>query len=353
MAQSLSHRFRISYLLYIIALLFSCKTSHTIVYRAYSPAMQELRFINDSICVYSYNDVYSGVLDFVYHDTCAYRFFKGKVVRGIILNKKNGVSEEKTNSQNRDSFLRTNLDFYYEVNPIINMIPPDEYVYEDEEVFPLFGLPGNMGGTFYEQFGTTYDLDNDTIFIMGYCLVWMDRPLKKYSIFITNTRNTPKWIREPNKMENKTFYNWVTKTYEYLNYHTNLEKVSKVKKNDLYNATFSFINDSSIRETLTFLNDTVCIYGSVTRTDTCRYTTSNHLIIIDGGMFNHDKLAYSNGILFLSKVYENSMNTDDDTKMTLMIKPFIKDDLFWKNQDDSINAIMKAYYNVYVPINLP
>lgn len=330
-------------------LLCSCKSPRTIVYRAYSPAMQELRFINDSICIYSYNDVFSGELDLVYHDSCSYSFFERKNVRGIIINRQNETDTKTRYSQNGDSLLQTYLDFDYEVNPIENMISMDNYIYEDE-VYPLFSPPGLFGGTFYEQFGTKYHLVNDTIFIFWNSLVWIDRPLKKYSIFITDSRNNSRWARGQN---DKSFYNWVTKSYEYLNYHTNYGKITKVKKEYLYNTTFTFLNDSSIKETMTFLNDSMCVYSSLTRTDTCRYTIKNHLLILDGGVFRHDQIAYSNGILFYSKVYKNSMvsNLYDTSKMKLIIKPYINEQLSWGNQDDSIKAIMEAYYNVYVPIN--
>lgn len=64
---------------------------------------------------------------------------------------------------------------------------------------------------------------------------------------------------------------------------------------------------------------------------------------------NGDALAYKDGILFYSKVYKTQKNGQE--KISLIVKPFIDESMPLCNKLDSINAIMTAYFDVYVPLN--
>ena len=162
------------------------------------------------------------------------------------------------------------------------------------------------------------------------------------------------------KKRDNGIYEIVTNSYEYINYKVNYEKKVPFNQDSIIGKQFSFIEDACKKESIQFINDSVCTHSFSTRanvlspfvlreSDSCRYSIKNHLIAIDLVKGKScDTLSYSNGILFYSKVYRN----DDNENYTHIVKPFIDETRSCANKTDSINMIMGTYFNAYVPLNL-
>jgi hypothetical protein len=89
--------------------------------------------------------------------------------------------------------------------------------------------------------------------------------------------------------------------------------------------------------------------------DTCSYSIKgNHITIAaqnstNYGSMKSDVLVYSEGILFYSKVYD--IPDRRGYARTMIVKPFILEGLDWESLSSKRDAILNAYFNVYVPIN--
>lgn len=124
-------------------------------------------------------------------------------------------------------------------------------------------------------------------------------------------------------------YRWACSTYEYINYKVNYEKKVDFELDSIKGKQFSYIGDIYKKESIRFVNDSVCTLSILVRVDTtymcssldtCRFSFRNNLIGIEFVKGKScDTLTYNNGILFYSKVYRN----DDDGEYTHTVKPFI------------------------------
>lgn len=207
--------------------------------------------------------------------------------------------------------------------------------------------------TFADKYGSYY-MANDTIVNYGCCMLWFRKPLQPLVLF-ANSKRGGKLKERDNGM-----YEMVTNSYEYINYKVNYEKKNDFDIDSIIGRQYSYIGDPHKKESIWFVNDSVCTHSVSTRrsvsspfvpqeSDSCRYSVKNNLIAIDLVKGKScDTLTYGNGILFYSKVYKN----DKDGELTHIVKPFIDETRSCANKQDSINMIMSTYFNVYVPLNL-
>jgi hypothetical protein len=184
-------------------------------------------------------------------------------------------------------------------------------------------------------------------------MLWFRKPFHPLVLF-ANSKRGGKLKERDNGM-----YEMVTNSYEYINYKVNYDRMLglEVAMDSIVGKRFSFIGDSCKKESLRFINDSVCEHVLSMRKDkssqyapfdidTCHYTVKNNLIAIDLiPNKSCDTLSYGNGMLFYSKVYR------DNDQYKHIVKPFIDEARSCANKTDSINMIMSTYFDVYVPLN--
>lgn len=362
-----------------------------ISYETIAPNKESLSFINDSICVHTMSLIgYENHLS-VFDDTCHYYIDEKQ---RIILYKKQG-SPSTASITVKDDINRVNLDFLYDIDPKVHNIfrellwPGQNFTYTAFYVSPPFWCP-----TFYESYGMAHSVVCDTLYVASNkFLLWKRRPI--YAIlYPTDSNGGFRFSSHPHnrKVDRDMYRNW-TNSYEYLNYHINMQKKDSVSNTSLCNTVFSYTIDSCNIEELMFINDSLCVHSLLSRPrhssaacirDTLRYELHNHLITLRHNALpaqnpprtakvekdslhsrtqdstdivpycftrdmNGDILAYKNGFLFYSKVYKAPQNSR--TQMALVVKPFMDERLCLSNKTDSINAIMEAYFAIYVPLN--
>ena len=216
-----------------------------------------------------------------------------------------------------------------------------------------------LNPTFADKYGS-HRIVYDTIVNYGSFMLWFKRPLFPSLLYpMSKPLKMPNWIKKYSEESMvEAMHEDFTNSYEYINYKVNYEKKVDIELDSIVGKQFSFIGESCKKESLRFVNDSVCMHYLFTRKDmsfpfvpfagdTLRYSVKNNLIAIH---FAKDKpcdtLTYGNGILFYSKVYK------EGEKYTHIVKPFIDEARSCANKADSINMIMDTYFNVYVPLNL-
>lgn len=188
---------------------------------------------------------------------------------------------------------------------------------------------------------------------------------KDISQFIKIRKNYQgKWNSHYNRIY--SCYNQLLNTYEYVNYGINAQKVFAIHQDDLLHNTFTYIVDSCKMEEIEFVDSTTCLHSisykldSLSpyipiKIDTYSYSIKGNHITISAqnstnyGSMKSDVLVYSEGILFYSKVYD--IPDRRGYARTMIVKPFILEGLDWESASSKRDAILDAYFNVYVPIN--
>ena len=333
------------------------------LYETYAPVKESLLFYDDNRCIYTYYDVLENKKII---DTCLWRFTKDKA---IVLYKRSGI--DSTLRHMEDSIEIAQMKFTYEICPNWYGIKKREFqkhaaykspIYQERSISLPLGISPEerarinrrLHPTFADKYGG-HCIVYDTIINYGSFMLWFGRPIRASILFSNSKRfQDPGWI---NKIGEETF-EYVTNSYEYVNYKINYEKKVDLKLDSIIGKQFSYIGESYKKESIWFVNDSICTHYLSTResvsspyvpqgVDTCRYSVMNNLIAID---FEKDKpcdtLTYGNGIIFYSKVYK------EDEKYTHIVKPFIDETRSCTNKADSIDMIMSTYFNVYVPLNL-
>lgn len=361
-------RFYKTYIVLIILLvLCGCRHLGPYVYKTYAPVKETLLFHEDNRCVYTYYDI---IENKKIVDTCSWRLTKGNAI--ILYKEKTCVA-----SSLNDSVEMATLNFEYEICPKWYNIEKWEFrkyaaykspIYQDIFVeIPLNATQEQHDRiikgrhlTFADKYGQ-YRITSDTIHHLGSFIVWQRKLTKRCPSFLfACNKQMPKETKKLPHDFKKTICSFVTDSYEYLNYKINYERKVDFDKDTIIGKQFSFIGEERKKESIRFVNDTICTHSFSVRadmsspftsslSDTCHYSAKNNLIVID---FDKDKpcdtLTYSNGILFYSKVYKD----EENEKYTHIVKPFIDETRSCANKKDSINMIMSTYFNVYVPLNL-
>lgn len=373
-----------TYLCCIIALLCACRPMQG-YYETAAPNRESLSFINDSICVHNRRLIgYEHHLS-VINDTCYYYVDKEQ---RIILYKKCDTLDIVP-ATIHDDINRVNLNFPYDISPQVYNIPKDSFTQRQDFVFPVYYQPMSYPTsykrpTFYEMYGMEHPITYDTLIAKGTFLIWLRRPV--FTVLYPADPKGSRFQSKPNhRKDNRFMYQWLTSTYEYLNYHTNMQTRDSIGSTNLCHTVFSYFIAPSHKEELAFIDDSLCVHsilrkqsssmivyardtfmynihnhtitlhnsnmppqGSLSAISTGRYTITDTLLYCTRKM-NGDVLAYNDGILFYSKVYRVQGNGQDN--MSLIVKPFIDESIPLPNKTDSINTIMKAYFGVYVPLN--
>lgn len=333
-------------------------------YETYAPIRESFSFENDSICVHTRYDMYNRD-SIVVIDTCYWENNRD-AKEMIILQRKETKDKMDVVLHPKD----TNLNFAYNICPNWYNINQWEFKGHTKYKSPLYqdlvmSLPLNISSeereriykswhpTFEDKYGSRH-IVYDTIFNGGIFMLWLRKPFYPLVLFANSKRGGKL------KKRDNGIYEMVTNSYEYINYKVNYEKKVPFDQDSIIGKQFSFIGDSCKKESIQFINDSVCTHSFSTRanvlspfvlreSDSCRYSIKNHLIAIDLVKGKScDTLSYSNGILFYSKVYRN----DDNENYTHIVKPFIDETRSCANKTDSINMIMGTYFNAYVPLNL-
>lgn len=355
----------------VLLLICSCRLSGSLsnrsagpyLYETYAPVKESLSFINNSVCVYTRYDIYNRD-SIVVIDTCYWKQEEGNMI-SIRCRTKNIVTSSYAIN---DSIKKNELHFIYDICPKWYNISTDEFEENSSIRYPLYQDPimanPHNPAFFNQKYDVDYMMSLDTLMFMDICLVFPKLKKDKTvspAYFFPTKNNKLKKSKAPallSKEVQKRIYQWITNSYEYINYKVNYEKKFAFELDSIVGKQFSFIGESCKKESLRFVNDSVCAHYLSTResvsspyvpqgVDTCRYSVKNNLIAID---FEKDKscdtLTYSNGIIFYSKVYK------EGDKYTHIVKPFIDETRSCANKADSINMIMSTYFNVYVPLNL-
>ena len=345
------------------------KLSFPYKYETYAPVRESLSFENDSICVHTRYDIYSRD-SIVFIDTC---YWKNSTEAKEMI-----ILQRKETKDKMDVVLHpedTNLNFVYNICPNWYNINQWEFKRHTNYKSPLYqdlvmSLPLGISSeerdrihrswhpTFEDKYGS-HHVVYDTIFNYdGSFWLWFKRPLWHSVLFPTS-----KQFKEPDRgkeLGDDDFFEFVTNSYEYINYKVNYEKKVHFDLDSIIGKQFSYIGDRHRKESIRFVNDSVCTHSLYTKADkystymcssldTCRFSFRNNLIgieLVKGK--SCDTLTYSNGILFYSKVYRN----DDKGEYTHIVKPFIDETRSCANKADSINMIMSTYFSAYVPLNL-
>lgn len=339
------------------------------LYETYAPVKETLLFLSDNRCVYTYYDVLKNK---EIADTCLWRLTKDN---NIILYKGiTGVCPALKCME--DSAEIAQMNFTYEICPKWYDIKKREFqkhaayrspIWQDRSIsLPLGTSPEEraqiikgLHPTFAEKYGQ-YRIASDTIVNFGSFLMWQKKSGCASFLFASN-KQIPQKIDVPDyDYIKEAAFSLPNTSYEFLNYHINYGNSIEIDQDSIIGKQFSFIGDSCKKESIQFINDSVCTHsvstrGSVSSTfvtqesDSCRYSVQNNLIAIDLVKGKScDTLTYGNGILFYSKVYKNDRNGE----LTHIVKPFIDETRSCANKADSINMIMSTYFKVYVPINL-
>ena len=333
-------------------------------YETYAPIRESLSFENDSICVHTRYDMYNRD-SIVVIDTCYWKN-STDAEEMIILQRKETKDKMDVVLHPKD----TNLNFAYNICPNWYNISQWEFKRHTKYKSPLYqdlvmSLPLNISSeereriykswhpTFEDKYGS-HHIVYDTIFNYGFFMLWFRKPLLPLGLF-ANSKRGGKLKERDNGM-----YEMVTNSYEYINYKVNCERKNDFDIDSIIGRQYSYIGDPHKKESIRFVNDSICMHSLSVRADTsssympssldtCRYAFKNNLIwinLVKGK--SCDTLSYSNGILFYSKVYRN----DDNENYTHIVKPFIDETRSCANKKDSINMIMSTYFNAYVPLNL-
>ena len=333
----------------IILLVFcGCRHLGPYNYETYAPIRETLSFVNDSMCVHTRYDI-SKRDSIAFIDTCYWKYGERDLI--ILYN----IRAESTNDPGVPTESAT-LNFVYDIFPKwYNIKEWEFYNSAKRHPEPLYQIPGYKIPSFLEKFGR-HHIVCDTIINNGSCIWWFKRPVPTYA-FPRNKHIIPKEYKGVEEKEKQNLYEWACGSYEYLNYKINKERKVSLDQETIIGRQFSFIGEEHKKESIRFVNDTICTHSFFTRTnssslyvliadDTCHYSVKNNLIAIDFDKDTPcDTLSFSNGILFYSKVYQ-----DNKTKKYTHV--FIDENVKWENKSDSINMIMSTYFNVYVPINL-
>ena len=349
-------------ILLILCLLCGCR--HLGSFVTYAPVKESLLFFNNNVCIYTRYDMYNRD-SIVVIDTCSWRYCPN-VKEYIILCRK---EDQKT--MDIPAYLEdTTPNFVYEICPQWHGIKQSEFKEYADYKSPLhqdctMSLPIGLSEedrarinrrlrpTFADKYGSYY-MANDTIVNYGFFMLWFRKPLLPLVLF-ANSKRGGKLKERDNGM-----YEMVTNSYEYINYKVNCERKNDFDIDSIIGRQYSYIGDPHKKESIRFVNDSICMHSLSVRADTsssympssldtCRYAFKNNLIwinLVKGK--SCDTLSYSNGILFYSKVYRN----DDNENYTHIVKPFIDETRSCANKTDSINMIMSTYFGAYVPLNL-
>ena len=332
-------------------------------YETYAPIRESLSFENDSICVHTRYDMYNRD-SIVVIDTCYWKN-STDAEEMIILQRKETKDKMDVVLHPKD----TNLNFAYNICPNWYNISQWEFKRHTKYKSPLYqdlvmSLPLNISSeereriykswhpTFEDKYGS-HHIVYDTIFNYGFFMLWFRKPFHPLVLF-ANSKRGGKLKERDNGM-----YEMVTNSYEYINYKVNYDRMLglEVAMDSIVGKRFSFIGDSCKKESIRFINDSVCEHVLSMRKDkssqytpfdidTCHYTVKNNLIAIDLiPNKSCDTLSYGNGMLFYSKVYR------DNDQYKQIVKPFIDEARSCANKTDSINMIMSTYFDVYVPLN--
>ncbi len=366
--------------IFIVTICASCgvKKDMTYHYETYAPLKETLDF-NDSVCVYSCVDLFNPY-DTTF-DTCYYKIKK----KNIILYAREYSNENNISStQLEDTFQMKKLDFVYDVFPKIYGMsraylmryPNFLYPLACEECYSFY-----RHWKFYERYRNGFQFTTDTIFALDKNYIFFKKESIMYSShllrdsgkklskdisqFIKIRENDQgKWNSRYNRIYD--YYNQLLNTYEYVNYGINAQKVFTIPQVDILHNTFTYVVDSFEIEVIEFVDSTTCTYSLscradslspfiLTKIDTCTYSIKgNHITIAaqnrtDNSSIISDVLVYSEGMLFYSKVYD--IPDKRGYTRTMMVKPFIVEGLNWDSMSQKRDAILDAYFNVYVPIN--
>lgn len=343
----------------VLLLLCSCRLSGPLSsryigpynYETYAPVKEVLSFINDSLCIYTQYDTYNkNSISAV--DTCYWKYGERDLI--ILYHIRDNLSNSYI-----DSAQMANLNFVWDICPKWSNIKRWEFMNYKDSKYPLYQeklFTPRRTPSFSEKFGKRQVIC-DTIINDGYCMWWIRRPIPTFA-FSANKHIIPKEFKGVGTKRKLNLYRWACSTYEYINYKVNYEKKVDFELDSIKGKQFSYIGEACKKESIRFVNDSVCTHYLSTResvsspyvpqgVDSCRYSVKNNLIAID---FEKDKscdtLTYSNGIIFYSKVYK------EGEKYTHVVKPFIDETRSCANKADSIDMIMSTYFNVYVPLNM-
>jgi len=362
--------FKKIYIFLIVATIISgCRSFVSFNGETYTPEKESLAFINESICVYTHYDI---IQNKEYIDSCNWSYDSRK--RNVVIRNLSFLKDSSLISN--DSIRKKRLNFLYDICPKWYNLTDEDFKSYIDYKYPLYqeniSIPYNYTPpTFYQKYGSK--ITCDTALLLGERFLAV-RKSKFYpspmffapSFFQTNM-TYKRTIIKKNKLRSrferrsdKQIDPWITNSYEYINYKVNYEKKVHFDLDSIIGKQFSYLGDLCKKESILFINDTICTYSFFTRadisspfsssiSDTCLYSVKNNLIAID--FFKgkpYDTLTYGNGILFYSKVYRK----EDNGEYTHIVKPFIDEVRSCENKADSINMIMSAYFNVYVPINM-
>lgn len=376
-------KLNISIALGLSILLIGCQSIGSFRCKAFTPAKESLSFIDDTICIYSWYDILTNK---EMADTCCWNYIPGNKIS--ICKKNAPLGTEHPISI--DSIEMERLDFIYDVCPKWYNISYEEFEKDPRYKYPIYQKhytsPYRMP-TFYEKYGMRFAAPCDTALIIGdSCLILNTMPAS-YFVADHKIMKTRRRVRSRSvRMQEEQLYPWLTNTYEYLNYRVNYGKKATLLKDDILDVTFSYIDEFGNKESIKFINDSLCVNITsdtsstsipyVVREDTCHYDIKNNLIAINFDTYEdtlYDTLAYQNGILFYSKIYNkpaqlygrpaynhyrhfaiwhNSSLPTPKCNLSMIVKPFISEKMQWIDKTDSIQRILTAYYETYVPLNM-
>ena len=356
------------YIFLIVATIISgCRSFVSFNGETYTPEKESLALINESICVYTHYDI---IQNKEYIDSCNWSYDSRK--RNVVIRNLSFLKDSSLISN--DSIRKKRLNFLYDICPKWYNLTDEDFKSYIDYKYPLY--QENMSipytpPTFYQKYGLK--ITCDTALLMGERFLAV-RKSKFYSppmfftpsFFQTNITYMRTKIKK-NKLRSrferrsdKQIDPWITNSYEYINYKVNYERKVHFDLDSIIGKQFSYIGDMLEKESLQFINDSVCVHTFSVRADmytsyvssildTCRFSFKNNLIGIEFVKGKScDTLTYSNGILFYSKVYRN----DDNGEYSHIVKPFIDETRSCANKTDSINMIMSTYFSTYVPLNL-
>lgn len=350
--------------IFIVGICTSCSVKKDMIYHyeTYAPLKETLDF-NDSVCIYSCVDLFNPN-DTVF-DTCYYKIKK----KYIIL-----YAREHSNVDTlfKDTFQMKKLNFVYDIFPKIYGMSREYLMRYPNVMYPMYCeeyYSFYRPWKFYERYRNGFRVTIDTIFLFD----------KKYAIFKKESNSNFSNILRTSGQElskdmsqftrirkNFFYYNHFLNSYEYMNYGINAQKVFTLDQDELLHNTFTYIVDSCKIEEIEFVDSTTCLHSISyridslspyipTKVDTCSYSIKgNHITIAaenstNYGSMKSDVLVYCEGILFYSKVYD--IPDRRGYARTMIVKPFILEGLDWESASSKRDAILDAYFNVYVPIN--
>lgn len=354
--------------IFIVGICTSCgvKKDITYHYETYAPLKETLDF-NDSVCIYSCVDLFNPN-DTVF-DTCYYKIKK----KHIILYAREHSNENNISStQSEDTFQMRKLDFVYDIFPKIYGMSREYLMHCPNFMYPMYCeecYSFYRPWKFYERYRNGFRVTTDTIFLFDkkYAIFKKESNINFSNILRTSGQELSKDMSQFTKIrKNYFYYNHFLNSYEYVNYGINAQKVFAIHQDDLLHNTFTYIVDSCKIEETEFVDSTTCLHSISYRLDslspyipikidTCSYSIKgNHITIAaqnstNYGSMKSDVLVYSEGILFYSKVYD--ILDRRGYARTMIVKPFILEGLGWESLSSKRDAILNAYFNVYVPIN--